>query len=166
MTGLSSSKNSGGGYLGQLGEAQKRLAHANAEEQQCITNLRMVEDELKAAQRKWKDVEKEAKEGSRNFEAKKQEYDALQSKLASCNWNEEKERDLEAALRSAKEEVRSATQVCLLLIFVYDDSKSIPSIEPRSCTQPSRSTGFPVHSAVTELRQIESQGSCSDADPT
>lgn len=118
MTGLSSSKNAGGGYLGQLGEAQKKLAHANAEEQQWITNLRMAEDELKAAQRKWRDVEKEAKEGSRNFETKRQEYETLQSKIASCSWNEEKEHGFESALRSAKDEVRSATQVCLLIEFL------------------------------------------------
>lgn len=120
MTGLSSSNNAGGGYLGQLAEVQRRLAHAKAEEQQYITNLRMAEDELKAAQRKWKEVEKDAQEATRNFEAKQKEYDVLRSNITSCNWSEEKERGVEFALKSAREEVRSATQVSLLLRLLTD----------------------------------------------
>lgn len=116
LTGLSSSgaSNTGGGYMGQLADAKARLAQASTEEEQSRVKLGMSQNELKALEARWKEVEREAGEGKKNLQAMRAEVDSLKKKLSASGWNEEKESEREAALRTAKAEVRLFTEVCLV----------------------------------------------------
>ncbi|KAI0919976.1 hypothetical protein AcV5_001907 [Taiwanofungus camphoratus] len=112
LTGLSSSgaSNTGGGYMGQLADAKARLAQASTEEEQSRVKLGMSQNELKALEARWKEVEREAGEGKKNLQAMRAEVDSLKKKLSASGWNEEKESEREAALRTAKAEVRLFTE--------------------------------------------------------
>ncbi|EMD35993.1 hypothetical protein CERSUDRAFT_156737 [Gelatoporia subvermispora B] len=112
LTGLSSSNNgqTGGGYMGQLADAKARLAHASTEEEQHKMELGMKENELKALQAKWKEVEREAGEGKKNLERMQAEVGKLRRKLADSGWDAEKQLEGENILKAAKAEVRSSTE--------------------------------------------------------
>ncbi|THH05591.1 hypothetical protein EW145_g4689 [Phellinidium pouzarii] len=110
LTGLSSSNSKGGGYMGQLAEAKARLAQAAAEEEQSRVKLGMSQKDLKTLEKRWKEVEKEAGEGKRNLEAKKREVEALRKKVEASGWSTEKETQNEMALRTARSEIRQATE--------------------------------------------------------
>ena len=121
LTGLSSrgTSNSGGGYMGQLSEAETRLAQANAEEEQNRMKLGMSQTELKALEARWKEVEREAGEGKRNLQKMQAEVDDLKKKAAASGWSAEKEQAGEAALRAAKAEVRQLTEVSISFLFRF-----------------------------------------------
>ncbi|KAG6902142.1 hypothetical protein C0995_003899 [Termitomyces sp. Mi166 len=109
LTGLSSGKatTSGGGYMGQLAAAKGRIAQGQAEEEQAKVKLGMSEKELKTLEARWKEVERDARDGQKNLEAKKAAVEECRKKLERCGWNEEKERDGEERLRTAKAAVRN-----------------------------------------------------------
>lgn len=112
LTGLSSSNTAtGGGYMGQLADAKGRLAQASAEEEQSRVKLGMSQKDLKALEKRWKEVEKEAGDGKRNLEAKQKEVDQMRKQIESTGWSKEKETQTEMSLRSARSEVRQATEV-------------------------------------------------------
>ena len=75
LTGLSSSSTTGGGYMGQLADAKARQAHAAGEEEQSRLKLGMSQKELKALEKRWKEVEKEAGEGKRKLKEKETEVE-------------------------------------------------------------------------------------------
>ncbi|KAG5635609.1 hypothetical protein H0H81_010647, partial [Sphagnurus paluster] len=106
LTGLSSSttNNSGGGYMGQLAEAKSRLAQGQAEEEQSKVKLAMSEKELKTLEARWKEVEREAREGEKALAAKKAAVDECRKKLDKCGWTDEMERAGEEKLKAAKTE--------------------------------------------------------------
>ncbi|KAG5645320.1 hypothetical protein DXG03_006509 [Asterophora parasitica] len=107
LTGLSSSNtNTGGGYMGQLADAKARIAQGQAEEEQSKVKLAMSERELKALEARWKEVERDAREGQKALEAKRKAVDEWRIRLGKCGWSEEKETAAEEKLRSAKAEVR------------------------------------------------------------
>ncbi|KAF7981509.1 hypothetical protein HWV62_33069 [Athelia sp. TMB] len=109
LTGLSSTgtgNSGGGGYMGQLADAQARLAHAAAEEEQGRVKLSMGEKELAALEVRWSAVAKEAGDGKKKLENMRAEVEKFERRVAECGWSEEKEREGEAALRAAKAEVR------------------------------------------------------------
>jgi structural maintenance of chromosome 2 len=112
QTGLADSANtSGGGYLGQLAEAKARVVQAQTEEEQAHRQTVIVEKELKETQEKWKKVEKEAGDGARTLEKKKQELEKMKRSLASMSWSDEKEAAFMSSLKHARDEVRSLTEV-------------------------------------------------------
>ena len=97
--------------MGQLADAKARLAQATAEEEQSRVMLGMSQKDLKALEKRWKEVEKEAGDGKRNLEAKKKEVDQLRKKAESSGWSKEKETQIEMNLRFARSEVRQVTEV-------------------------------------------------------
>ena len=114
LTGLTSSgagTSGGGGYMGQLADAQGRLAQATTEEEQTRMRLGMSVKELKTLEARWKEVEREAGDGQRALEVKKADVARCRKKLADCGWNEEREKEDDMALRNAKEELRRHTEV-------------------------------------------------------
>lgn len=111
LTGLSSSSTTGGGYMGQLADAKARQAHAAGEEEQSRLKLGMSQKELKALEKRWKEVEKEAGEGKRKLKEKETEVEKLRKKVEASGWSSEKESQNEMALRSAKATVRQLTEV-------------------------------------------------------
>lgn len=113
LTGLSSNgtNNSGGGYMGQLAEAQGRRAQGQAEEEQSKVKLRMSEKELATLQGRWKEVEREARDGQAKLESMKGTVEGCRAKLAGSGWTEEMERAGDEKLRAAKAEVRGLTDV-------------------------------------------------------
>ncbi|KAG5730192.1 Structural maintenance of chromosomes protein 2 [Termitomyces sp. T112] len=109
LTGLSSGKatTSGGGYMGQLAAAKGRIAQGQAEEEQAKVKLGMSEKELKALEVRWKEVERDARDGQRNLEAKKTAVEEYRKRLERCSWNDERERASEEKLRNGKAAVRN-----------------------------------------------------------
>lgn len=98
--------------MGQLADAKARLAHATTEEEQTRMKLGMNEKELKALEARWKEVEREAGDGQRSLQVKKAEVESYRSKIASCGWNEDREKACDTALRNARDELRKHTEVC------------------------------------------------------
>ena len=121
VTGLSTSKSIGGGYMGQLADAQRQLTEAQAEEEQGKMKLSMAEKDLKALETRWKNVEREAGEGKKNVENMRRDVEALKTKLDATGWDEEKERNGEIALRTLRGEVRQLTEVgyCYMISFFH-----------------------------------------------
>lgn len=114
LTGLTSSgtgNTGGGGYMGQLADAKARVAQASAEEEQSRVKLGMSEKDLKSLLGRWKEVEREVGDGKKNLEKMKSEVDQFKMKVRESGWSAEKEREGEAALRNAKDELRRYTQV-------------------------------------------------------
>ncbi|KAL4071944.1 hypothetical protein J3A83DRAFT_2944801 [Scleroderma citrinum] len=112
LTGLSSSNtnNSGGGYMGQLADAKARLAQGAAEEEQNRMKLSMNEKELKSAEARRKEFEKDAHQGQRNLANMKAHVNKLKQQLAGCGWSAEQQHASEVELRTAREEVRRLTE--------------------------------------------------------
>ncbi|KAG6836670.1 hypothetical protein H0H93_005088 [Arthromyces matolae] len=108
LTGLSSSESnaSGGGYMGQLATARARIAQGQAERKQCTVKLEMNEKELKTLQARWKEVERDARDGQKNLAVKKSAVDECRKKLEKCGWDEQKEKAGEEKMREAKAVVR------------------------------------------------------------
>ena len=120
LTGLSSNKgdgNTGGGYMGQIADAEKRMTEAKAEESQFTTKLEMKQAALKELQAKHKQVADEVRDSARNLEALKTTVENFKRKVAETGWSEEKEQAHETALREAKHKVRNLTEVCLFLLI-------------------------------------------------
>jgi structural maintenance of chromosome 2 len=114
LTGLTSSgagTSGGGGYMGQLADAKARLAQATTEEDQCRMQLGMSERELKALEGRWKEVAREAEGAKGKLDAMKADAENFRKKIAESGWNAEREKEDEAALKGAKEDVRRHTEV-------------------------------------------------------
>ena len=73
--------------------------------------LSMSQKELKALEARWKEVEREAGDGAKKIESLKLEVEKYRRKVKECGWSAEKEQEHEAALRTAKMELRQATEV-------------------------------------------------------
>ena len=117
LTGLSSSNtgNTGGGYMGMIGEAQARLAVAQTDEKSANSNLERSKNELRELEAQWKKVEREAGDAKRNLEVMRANVENFRRKLAETGWSAEKEQEHENNLRNAKNEVRRLSEVRLLL---------------------------------------------------
>lgn len=113
LTGLTNNtaKNTGGGYMGQLADAKARLSQAATEEEQNRVKLGMRQKELKELEARWKTVEKEAGQATRDLEAMKVGVERCRKKLADCGWSAEKEQERENAIRTAKAAIDSLTEV-------------------------------------------------------
>ncbi|KIM19352.1 hypothetical protein M408DRAFT_245167, partial [Serendipita vermifera MAFF 305830] len=111
QTGLADSANtSGGGYLGQLADAQARVVQAQTEEEQLKRQASIIEKELADARSRYKKVEREAGDGAKAVEKGKQDVEKLKRTLAGMHWSEEKETQAAGALRAARDEVRALTE--------------------------------------------------------
>lgn len=119
QTGLADSANtSGGGYLGQLADAQARVVQAQTEEEQLKRQTVIVERELADAKGRWKKVEREASDGAKAVEKGKADVEKLKRTLSGMNWSEEKEAQAAGALRAARDEVRALTEVSNVLSYL------------------------------------------------
>lgn len=97
--------------MGQLADAEARVAQATAEEEQSRVKLGMSEKELKTLEGRWKEVEKEASEGKRNLEGMVVEVEKFRKRVADSGWSLEKEKEGELALKNAKAELRQLAEV-------------------------------------------------------
>ena len=111
LTGLSSSNTAGGGYMGQLADARARYTQAQAEEEQCRTELAMAEKDKKTLEGRWKAVEREANDGRKNLKNMKAEVEKLQKKVAECRRGKEREKQANVDWRTAKEDLRQVAEV-------------------------------------------------------
>lgn len=111
LTSTGSGNSGGGGYMGQLADAEARVAQATAEEEQSRVKLGMSEKELKTLEGRWKEVEKEASEGKRNLEGMVVEVEKFRKRVADSGWSLEKEKEGELALKNAKAELRQLAEV-------------------------------------------------------
>lgn len=152
LTGLSSSgtgNSGGGGYMGQLADAKAKLAQATAEEEQSRVKLGMGEKELKVLEGRWKEVEREAGDGKKNFEKVKAETEKFKRKVEESGWSAEKEREGVDALRAAKGEERRLTEVSIFThVIVLLPTTSMFTGKGRRQTT-SSITRFPVLDTFT-----------------
>lgn len=127
LTGLSSSSSSGGGYMGQLADAKSRLSTAKTAEEQNRARLGHAQKELKALEKRWKEVEKEAGDGRKRLAEKEAEVEKLQKKVESSGWGKERETQNEMAVRSARADVRQYTEVSHLFHNYASGAEARPS---------------------------------------
>ena len=102
--------------MGQLSDAKSRLSTAKTTEEQNRQRLAHSQKELKALDKRWKEVEKEAGDGRKKLKEKESEVEALRKRVDSCGWNKERETQFEIAMRSARTDVRSYTEVSFTAI--------------------------------------------------
>lgn len=121
LTGVTAPSNGGGGggYMGQLSEAQARLAQVQTREEQARNKLGMQQKELKAAQARFKEVEKEVGQGAKNLDAKKAELSKMRTGVAGTRWSLEEENKLESGLQEAKASIRQHQQVSIRLCVLH-----------------------------------------------
>ena len=153
ITGLSSSNSlntTGGGYLGQLAEAKARVAAATTEEEQAKRKLQLSEKELVSLQAKWKKVEAEASDGTKQLDKLRKEIEGLQRKRVATGWSEEKEGSGVGGIREARDKVRGLTMVsgpssflCVFLTYfsafyrnVMPPNKEFPLLTSSTATLP------------------------------
>ncbi|PPQ65045.1 hypothetical protein CVT26_015741 [Gymnopilus dilepis] len=114
LTGLSSStndnKSKGGGYMGALADARKRLAQSAAEEEQSKVKLGMSEKELVELEGRMRKFETERKGNEQRVEKMRRELGEVKERVKKTGWSVEKERDLEGRLKGAREEVKNLTE--------------------------------------------------------
>lgn len=112
LTGLTSDGNtSGGGYRGQIQEAQTRAAEFQTKEQQAIRLLKDAEGRLPDLEKRWKAVEREAGDGKRKVKAMESEVENLEVSMANCGWDEGQEQALEEQIRGLKNKVNLLDRV-------------------------------------------------------
>ncbi|KAK7027329.1 Structural maintenance of chromosomes protein 2 [Paramarasmius palmivorus] len=112
LTGLSSNKKNtggGGGYMGQLADAEARRNNAKAEEEQSRVKLGMKEKDLKEVEAQYRKVEKAAGENKKRVDQMKTVVDSCRRKLNDCGWTEEMEKEGEARIQQLKQEVMRHT---------------------------------------------------------
>jgi len=123
QTGLADSANtSGGGYLGQLADANARVVQAQTEEEQLKRQCTLVERELTDARGRWKAVEREAGEGKARLERGKKEVEQLERRVKVMGWSEEKEKESSTALKAARDEMRALNEVRISFHFHLIDT--------------------------------------------
>lgn len=109
MTGLANSQETtnttGGGYLGQIADAKKRMAMAASEEQSHQIKLEMSVKDLKEKEAKRKQLEKEGGEGRKTLDAGKQELEKLRRQVEGTGWNAEKEQEARNEMAQAEVDV-------------------------------------------------------------
>lgn len=114
LTGLSSTATGatgGGGYMGQLADAQTRVTQAAAEEEQTKVELAMNEKQLKASEANLKEVQRDAGNGQQTLDKKKAEAEKLQKKADDYGWTTAKDEEEQSALRNAQHELRQVSEV-------------------------------------------------------
>lgn len=122
LTGLSSKNagQSGGGYMGQLADARARLAQASAEEDQSRLRIKATEKELLMLEDSWRRVEREANEGKKSLDSLKREVEKFKQKVQQCKWDGQRNQGMEDALRQARNDVRTLTDVRdIILAHLY-----------------------------------------------
>lgn len=118
LTGLGGSNNTGGGYRGQLSEANTRLAQATTEEKQATFKLGVAQNELKDLEKKMKEFESQAAENKSTLAKMEKAVKDKQKDLANLNWSEEKEQELTERLNVARQAVRQLAEVSSLICII------------------------------------------------
>lgn len=120
ITGLAASQSTkdttGGGYLGQIAQAKKRVADAATEEEAARLRLVMVEKDLKEKDAKRKQLEKEGGDGEKALAKGKKEVEDLRKKIAATGWSAEKEAEAARLATEAKESMKALNDVGLPLM--------------------------------------------------
>ena len=121
ITGLAGSQaandTAGGGYMGQIAQAKKRMADAATQEEGAKLRLSMAEKELKEKEAKMKALEKEGGEGQKALARGRQEIDALKKQIAATEWSAEKEDEANRRAGGAREDLKRLSEVCEITGF-------------------------------------------------
>lgn len=163
ITGLAASRSTedtnGGGYLGQISQAKKRVADAATEEEAARLRLVMVEKDLKEKDAKRKQLEKEGGDGEKALAKGRKELEDLRKKIEATGWNAEKEAEAGRQAKDAKEAAKALNEVngrahddCARLNPALFDIGTL-HIKARN-----RSFGLFVLGSCAQLRPKQSQG--------
>ena len=87
--------------------------------------LGMAEKELKALEARWKAVEREAGDNARALDEMRAAVEKCKKKIAEMGWSTEKEQAHENAVREAKNDVRSLTEVWFSSAHAHDSLTNI-----------------------------------------
>ena len=74
--------------------------------------LGMSQNELKALEARWKDVERDARDGQKKLDAISAEVERLKKRVMESGWSEEAEQRSQQQLNDARREYRNLTEVC------------------------------------------------------
>jgi structural maintenance of chromosome 2 len=77
-----------------------------------MMKLGMSQSELKALDAKWRDVERDAKDGQKKLDAISSEVQRLKKQVADSGWSEEAEQRCQQELNDSRREYRNLTEVC------------------------------------------------------
>ncbi|KAG8906895.1 Structural maintenance of chromosomes protein 2 [Tulasnella sp. 403] len=132
ITGLANSRSTsdttGGGYLGQIAQAKKRVADATTEEDAARLRLNMLESQFKEKEAKRKQTEKEGGESQNALKRGKKEIEEIKKRLHATGWSTEKEEEENRRAAAAREDVKRLTeelatlkQALTVLDFSYSD---------------------------------------------
>jgi structural maintenance of chromosome 2 len=127
---------SGGGYLGQIADANARLTQVKTEETQANTQIKMKQKELSDAQAKLQSVSGEANEAKNRLAQLQRELGALTAKLAAIKWSEDAENNVERELETIKKELQGLSDR-------RDRLLQDPSLSGLSFNYPSPHANFP-----------------------
>ena len=115
ITGLANSQSTnnttGGGYLGQIAQAKKRVIEAASEEEAARLRISMLEKELKDKDAKLKQLEKEGGEGQKALAIGKKEIEALKKGVAATGWSAEKDNEAKSSATQADSDAKRLTEV-------------------------------------------------------
>ena len=74
--------------------------------------LGMSQSELKTLEAKWKDVERDAKDGQKKLDVISAEVQKLEKQVVDSGWSEEAEQRSQQELNEARREYRNLMEVC------------------------------------------------------
>jgi structural maintenance of chromosome 2 len=74
--------------------------------------LGMSQNELKALEAKWRDVERDAQDGQKRLGAISAEVEKLKKQVADSGWSEDSEQRSQQQLNDARRDYRNLTEVC------------------------------------------------------
>jgi structural maintenance of chromosome 2 len=74
--------------------------------------LGMSQNELKALEAKWRDVERDAQDGQKKLDVISAEVEKLRKQVMDSGWSEETEQRSQQQLNDARREYRNLMEVC------------------------------------------------------
>lgn len=81
-----------------------------------MMKLGMSQSELKTLEAKWKDVERDAKDGQKKLDVISAEVQKLEKQVVDSGWSEEAEQRSQQELNEARREYRNLMEVCDLAL--------------------------------------------------
>lgn len=86
--------------------------------------LGMSQNELKALEAKWRDVERDAQDGKKNLDVISAEVEKLKKQVVDSGWSEEAEQRNQQQLDGARRDYRNLTEVCKTISRLPNSSSS------------------------------------------
>ena len=115
ITGLGASSNedgeAAGGYMGQLADAKALMAAAASEAEQAKMKIGLLEREIKEKEPRAKKAAKDGEGLMKEYEAAKQQLEALRASVGKMDWDENREKELSSRRSELDERIAGLVEV-------------------------------------------------------